>query len=139
MIGNLNCFVVKGGKIKVQCPDCKKVRYYAVPPNLRRKIARCGCGRTVRCTLDYRKKRRESSVAKAEVTLDTRIFRAQISDVSLVGLGFTVKGLTKPFRVGQDVTIQFKAAGGKNSMRKICIMNVTPSRVGARYTDIWLA
>ncbi len=139
MIGNRNGFVVKGGKIKVQCPGCKKVRYYAVPPNLRRKIARCDCGRTVCCTLDYRKKCRESSVAKAEVVLDTRVFRAQISDVSLVGLGFTLKGLTKPFRIGQDVTIQFKSVGGKNSMRKIRIMNVTPSRVGARYTDIWLA
>jgi len=136
MLGSFNNFTVKGGKIRVRCPHCQKVRYHAVPLNLRRKIARCHCGKSTHCMLNYRMTHRESNVAKAEVVLDTRTFHAQISDTSAAGIGFTVKGLTKAFKVGQDVIIRFKTLRGKINTRKIRIMNVSPSRIGAQYTDI---
>jgi len=136
MLGSFSSFKVKGGKIRVQCPHCKKVRYYAVPLNLRRKMARCHCGKSMHCMLDYRTTRRESSAGMAEVTMDaTRTFCAQISDVSDAGIGFILKGPTKSFKVGQNVIIQFKTVG-KNSTRKIRIKNVSPSRIGAQYIDI---
>lgn len=133
MLGSFSSFRVKGNKIRVRCPHCKKVRYYAIPLNLRKKIVRCHCGKSMHCILDYRTIRRESSAGEVEVVMDTRTFRAQISDVSGAGVGFNVKGPTKSFKIGQNLIIRFKRF---NSIRKIRISNVSSSRIGAQYTDI---
>ncbi len=128
--------VLQGRRVRIRCPRCRAYRYHAIAPGVRQKNVRCHrCGKTSLCRFEHRAGKRESCAMPAEVIFPTkRSLRVHLCNMSPQGLGILVRGLTRSFHPGQDLLVRYKSQG-KTVTRKIRVVNVSPGRIGVRYTD----
>lgn len=139
MAGPLNrsCDVV-GGKIRVTCPRCRRKKYAEVPPNSRRRVVRCICGKSQVYLVNYRKDNRESISGKAQMVLmNASEAKIRLCDASISGIGFLVpREYISVLSCGQQIGIKYKSGNGSTTQRKICIKNIMGNRVGGQYTNL---
>lgn len=133
-----NSINVVGGKIRVTCPRCSRKKYVEVPPNTRRRVVRCVCGKSQVYLVNYRKDNRESISGKAQMVLTNATeAKIRLCDSSTSGIGFLVpREYTSTLSCGQEIRIKYKSGSGSTTQRKICIKNIMGNRVGGQYTNL---
>lgn len=126
---------VKGGRIRVCCPRCKKIAYVAVLSDARRKTVRCSCGKSSFYTLNYRGAVRESIAGKAQVIFNgSQKAPVYLCDTSPLGMGFKIsRDFARSLNKGQEVRISSTA--GSASQRKLVVKNINGNRIGAEFID----
>lgn len=132
---------VLGGKIRVTCTRCSRKKYVEVPPNSRRRVFRCICGKSQVYLVNYRKDNRESISGKAQMILTNATeAKIRLCDASTSGIGFLVpREYTSTLSCGQEIRIKYKSGSGSTTQRKICIKNIMGNRVGGQYTNLGIS
>lgn len=137
----INQYIVqRGRRVRIRCPRCKAYRDHAIASGVRQKNVRCHrCGKTTLCRFEHRTGRRESCAMPAEILISpSRKVKVHLCNMSSYGLGILVRGLTRSFHRGQDLLIRYRSRG-RSITRKIRVVNVSPGRIGVRYTDTILS
>lgn len=137
MFGKSNFSSVKGGRIRVRCSRCKKIKYAPVTPGTRLKIVRCSCGLSTRYTLNYRAIDRELVNSRAQaILMNGSEVRIYLADTSSQGIGFVLKqNIARSMSRGHEIKIKYRTSTGSVILRRVKVMNITGNRVGARYLD----
>lgn len=137
MFGKSKYCSVKGGRIRVRCSRCKKIKYAPVTPGIRRKNVRCSCGLSTGYALNYRGVNRELVNSRAQATLmNGSEVKIHLADSSSLGIGFILKqNIARSMSCGHEILIKYRSSTGSIIQRRVKVMNITGNRVGARYLD----
>lgn len=137
MLGKSKSCAVKGGRIRVRCPRCKKIKYAPVTPGIRRKNVRCSCGLSTNYMLNYRQVDREVTSGRAQAILQNgREVKIHLADTSSRGIGFLVQqNVARSVSCGQEIVIKYRSAASSVIQRRVKVMNIAGNRIGAFFLD----
>lgn len=137
MFAKTNACDVKGGRAKITCKRCKRIRYFEVSHSDRRKNLRCTCGKSEYYTLNHRRFNRESASGIAQLVLNGgRESKVLLCDMSYGGVGFLMKRQNaRALKIRSETVIRFRSSSGSMTQRKIRIRSIANNRVGGQYTD----
>lgn len=128
-------FQVQSNRIRFKCAECQATRSLPVPPNVRRRSARCHkCGIITHCQLNRRFQRRESQSGKVTmVTRDGKEIDINLHDISPNGVGFKVPpGTARRLSLRQE--IQFRCSWNPRllSHKRFIIKNIKDQYIGVQ-------
>lgn len=132
-------FVTEDDMATLTCPGCGLTREVSVADcrGKRNSISvRCRCGRKFKVALDFRKQHRKQTdlTGVYDIQAERGGGRAEVKDVSLSGIGFTVSGVHN-VRVGQQIQIEFVLDDTKQTklQKTAVVKSVSGDRIGCEF------
>lgn len=128
-------FQVRSNRIRFKCAECQTVRSLPVPPNVRRRSARCHkCGVITQCQLNRRLQPRESQSGKVTmVTRDGSEIDILLHDISPNGVGIKVPpGTARKLSLKQEV--QFRCSWNSRLLagKRYVVKNIKENYIGVQ-------
>lgn len=132
-------FVSEDDSATITCPGCGMTKQVPVAGYRDKEKAikvRCKCGHKFPVYLEFRQQRRKKTELKGmyDNQSDRGGGQAQIKDLSLSGIGFTVSGVHN-IQVGQKILIDFVLDDSKQTTLKktAFVKSVSDNRIGCEF------
>jgi len=132
-------FQVRSNRIRFKCAECQTTRSLPVPPNVRRRSAKCHkCGVITHCQLNRRIQPRESQSGKVTmITRDGRETDIHLHDISLNGVGFIVPpGTARRLSVRQEVSFKCSWNSRLLTRKRYIIKNIKDQYIGVEASTL---
>lgn len=132
-------FVSEDGMATIICPNCGQTKQVSVADYIdtHKSIkVRCKCEQKFKVDLEFRQQHRKKTNLNGiyDIASETGGGRAEIKDVSLSGIGFTVSGVHN-VRVGQKIQIEFMLDDSKQTKlnKTAVVRSVSDNRIGCEF------